>query len=88
MNRKTATQDSSDEPDLLNNAATLSRAFNDDLVCFTFVRRFDEKLKLALAINVCGTKEILTLAKEMENLNVSCRSSEVFWRIPAVYEFA
>lgn len=33
--------------------------------------RFDEKLKLALAVNVCGTKEILTLAKEIENLKVS-----------------
>lgn len=33
--------------------------------------RFDEKLKLALSINVCGTKEMLALAKEMENLKVS-----------------
>lgn len=30
--------------------------------------RFDEKLKLALAINVNGTKEVLDLCKEMENL--------------------
>ncbi|CAO1426263.1 unnamed protein product [Diamesa hyperborea] len=30
--------------------------------------RFDEKLKLALAINVCGTREILTLSREIENL--------------------
>lgn len=54
---------------------------------FSF-RRFDEKLKLALAINVCGTKEILTLAKEMENLNVSCRSNGVFSGFLAVDEFA
>lgn len=33
--------------------------------------RFDEKLKLALGINVCGTKEMLGLAKEMEHLKVS-----------------
>lgn len=33
--------------------------------------RFDEKLKLALAINVNGTKEMIVLAKEMEHLQVS-----------------
>lgn len=32
--------------------------------------RFDEKLKLALAINVNGTKEIMLLSKKMENLVV------------------
>lgn len=36
-----------------------------------FLHRFDEKLKLALAINVCGTREILTLSREIENLKVS-----------------
>jgi len=37
--------------------------------------RFDEKLKLALAINVSGTKEMLALSKEMENLKVSLRKA-------------
>lgn len=33
--------------------------------------RFDEKLKLALAINVNGTREIMTLAKQLHTLVVS-----------------
>lgn len=33
--------------------------------------RFDEKLKLALAINVNGTKEIMTLSKQIKDLVVS-----------------
>lgn len=33
--------------------------------------RFDEKLKLAIAINVNGTKEIMLLARELEQLVVS-----------------
>lgn len=33
--------------------------------------RFDEKLKLALAINVNGTREIMTLAKQLQSLVVS-----------------
>lgn len=33
--------------------------------------RFDEKLKMAIAINVNGTKEILKLAKEIHHLKVS-----------------
>jgi hypothetical protein len=33
--------------------------------------RFDEKLKLALAINVCGTREIIKIVKEMEHLQVN-----------------
>lgn len=33
--------------------------------------RFDEKLKLALAINVNGTREIMTLSKEIKTLDVS-----------------
>lgn len=33
--------------------------------------RFDEKLKMAIAINVHGTKEIIKLAKEIVNLKVS-----------------
>lgn len=33
--------------------------------------RFDEKLKLAIAINVNGTKEIMLLAKQLESLVVS-----------------
>jgi len=32
--------------------------------------RFDEKLKMAIAINVHGTKEIIKLAKEIVNLKV------------------
>lgn len=32
--------------------------------------RFDEKLKMAIAINVHGTKEIIKLAKEVVNLKV------------------
>lgn len=34
--------------------------------------RFDEKLKMAVAINVHGTQEIIKLAKEIVNLKVSC----------------
>lgn len=37
--------------------------------------RFDEKLKLALAINVNGTREIMTLSKQLKSLVVS-----VVWR--------
>lgn len=33
--------------------------------------RFNEKLKMAIAINVNGTKEILQLAKEIVHLKVS-----------------
>lgn len=33
--------------------------------------RFDEKLKLAIGINVNGTKEIIKLCKEMQHLDVS-----------------
>lgn len=33
--------------------------------------RFDEKLKIAIAINVNGTKEMLLLAKEILHLKVS-----------------
>lgn len=33
--------------------------------------RFDEKLKMAIAINVNGTKEIIKLAKEITHLKVS-----------------
>lgn len=33
--------------------------------------RFDEKLKLALAINVSGTREIMLLCKQMVGLEVS-----------------
>lgn len=33
--------------------------------------RFDEKLKLALAINVNGTRDIMLLAKEIQSLVVS-----------------
>lgn len=33
--------------------------------------RFDEKLKLALAINVNGTKEVMLLSKTMKSLVVS-----------------
>lgn len=33
--------------------------------------RFDEKLKLALAINVNGTKEIMLLSKQLNSLVVS-----------------
>lgn len=36
--------------------------------------RFDEKLKIALGINVNGTKEVVQLCKEVKNLNVS-----MFW---------
>jgi alcohol-forming fatty acyl-CoA reductase len=48
--------------------------------------RFDEKLKLALGINVCGTREILQLAREMADLKAfvhvstaysNCNRSEV-----------
>lgn len=35
--------------------------------------RFDEKLKLALGINVSGTREMLLLSREMFNLKV-CKS--------------
>lgn len=33
--------------------------------------RFDEKLKIALGINVNGTKEVVQLCKEIKNLHVS-----------------
>lgn len=33
--------------------------------------KFDEKLKLAININVHGTKDILELAQQMRNLKVS-----------------
>lgn len=33
--------------------------------------RFDEKLKLALAINVNGTREIMSLSKQIKILDVS-----------------
>lgn len=33
--------------------------------------RFDEKLKLAIGINVNGTKEIIQLCKELQQLHVS-----------------
>lgn len=32
--------------------------------------RFDEKLKLALSINVIGTREMITLSREMRDLKV------------------
>jgi len=35
--------------------------------------RFDEKLKMAIAINVHGTKEIIKLAKEIVNLKVGLK---------------
>lgn len=44
--------------------------------------RFDEKLKLALSINVCGTREILTLAKEMEQLNAFLHISTAYANCP------
>lgn len=44
------------------------------IILFVLLHRFDEKLKLALAINVCGTREILTLSREIENLKVSAYS--------------
>lgn len=40
--------------------------------------RFDEKLKLALAINVNGTKEMMTLAREMENLKAFVHVSTAY----------
>ncbi len=33
--------------------------------------RFDEKLKLAIGINVIGTREMMKLAKTVKNLKVS-----------------
>jgi len=33
--------------------------------------RFDEKINVALAINVLGTREMLKLAKKIKNLKVS-----------------
>lgn len=33
--------------------------------------RFDEKLRIAVGINVLGTREILKLAKSVKNLKVS-----------------
>lgn len=62
--------------------------------------RFDEKLKYALGINVNGTKEIITLAKEMKNLEAfihvstayaNCNHSEineVFYKPPVSGENA
>ncbi|KAG5673693.1 hypothetical protein PVAND_003716 [Polypedilum vanderplanki] len=44
--------------------------------------RFDEKLKLALAINVCGTREIMNLAKEMENLQAFLHISTAYANCP------
>ena len=41
--------------------------------------RFDEKLKLALGINVCGTKEIMTLCTEMEQLKVKIIKNSNYW---------
>jgi alcohol-forming fatty acyl-CoA reductase len=40
--------------------------------------RFDEKLKVALGINVVGTREILNLAKEMINLKAFVHVSTAF----------
>lgn len=40
--------------------------------------RFDEKLKLALAINVHGTRDVLNLAKEMLNLKVIIHVSTAY----------
>jgi len=39
--------------------------------------RFDEKLKMAIAINVHGTKEIIKLAKEIVNLKVRFKITKV-----------
>lgn len=35
--------------------------------------RFDEKLKIALGINVCGTREIIGLCRELVKLKVSSK---------------
>lgn len=35
--------------------------------------KFDENLKLAVEINVHGTKEVIGLSKEVKNLKVSYR---------------
>lgn len=40
--------------------------------------RFDEKLKLALGINVCGTREILTLSKEIKDLKALVHVSTAY----------
>lgn len=40
--------------------------------------RFDEKLKMAIAINVSGTKEILKLAKEIVHLKAVVHVSTAF----------
>lgn len=40
--------------------------------------RFDEKLKLALSINVAATREMLVLCKEMEKLNAVVHVSTAY----------
>jgi alcohol-forming fatty acyl-CoA reductase len=40
--------------------------------------RFDEKLKLALGINVCGTREMLQLAREMDQLKAFVHVSTAY----------
>lgn len=46
--------------------------------------RFDEKLKIAIAINVSGTKEMLLLAKEILHLKVKYFFSIVFIKLKVV----
>jgi hypothetical protein len=40
--------------------------------------RFDEKLRLAVGINVMGTHDVLELAKEMKKLKVHCGAMPFF----------
>lgn len=39
--------------------------------------RFDEKLKLAIAINVCGTREIMLLSKQLKSLVVCTNMNQI-----------
>lgn len=64
---------------IINNITDLQTVFFNDSYFMTLQKnnniniyfyRFDEKLKLALAINVAGTMEMIKLAKEMEHLKV------------------
>lgn len=41
--------------------------------------RFDEKLRLALQVNVSATRDIILLAREIPNLEVRFRSISICW---------
>lgn len=44
--------------------------------------KFDENLKLAVDINVHGTKDVIELAKEMKNLKVKKVKTKTFSKLP------